>query len=204
MTKDIYQKRIILTDIDGVALDWEYAFDVYMRQHGFNKQEGGQFKYNIGTRYGIDTEQGKKLIKIFNESAHMGFLPPLRDSMYYIKRLHEEHGYVFHAITSLSKDENAQELRRMNIKKLFGESTFEKFVFLDTGADKDEALEPYRDSGLWWIEDKIVNCEVGYNLGLYPLLMEHGHNLDYENPAIPRVRNWKEIYSIIAPSENTV
>lgn len=191
------KNKIILTDIDGCCLDWEYAFDVYMRQHGFNKQEGGQFKYNIGTRYGIDSTQGKKLIKIFNESAHIGFLPPLRDAMYYIKRLHEEHGYVFHAITSLSKDENAQELRRMNLKKLFGDTAFEKFIFLDTGADKVEVLEPYRGSGLWWIEDKILNCEVGHNIGLRSLLMEHGHNIDYNNPNIPRVRNWKEIYSIV-------
>lgn len=193
------KNRIILCDIDGVALDWEYSFGVWMSQHGFNQVPGGNLKYNIGVRYGIDNDQSKKLIKIFNESAHMGFLPPLRDAMYYIKRLHEEHGYVFHAITSLSKDENAQELRRMNLKKLFGETAFEKFVFLDTGADKDAALEPYRDSGLWWIEDKIVNCEVGASLGLHPLLMEHGHNLDYYNPDIPRVKNWREIYSIIAP-----
>jgi hypothetical protein len=191
------KNKIILTDADGVLLDWEYAFDVYMQQHGFNKQEGGNLKYNIGSRYGIDPDQGKRLIKIFNESAHMGFLPPLRDAMFYVKRLHEEHGYVFHCITSLSKDENAQELRRMNLRKLFGATAFEKFIFLDTGADKDQVLEQYRGSGLWWIEDKIVNCQVGTSLGLKSLLMEHGHNMDYEHPEIPRVKNWKDIYERI-------
>ena len=191
------KNKIILTDIDGVALDWEYAFDVWMLQHGFNKQEGGQFKYDIGTRYGIEKEQSKKLIRIFNESASIGFLPPLRDAMYYIKRLHEEHGFVFHAITSLSNDENAQELRKMNLRKLFGETAFEKFVFLDTGADKDAALKPYRDTGYYWIEDKKINCEVGYELGLKSILMEHGHSLDFNNPNIPKVKNWREIYDII-------
>lgn len=190
------KNKIILTDADGVLLDWEYSFDVWMRQHGFNKTEGGHLKYNIGKRYGIDMDQGKKLIKIFNESAHMGFLPPLRDAMFYVKRLHEEHGYVFHCITSLTKDENAQELRKMNLKKLFGETAFEKFIFLDTGADKDEVLEQYRGSGLWWIEDKIVNAQVGQQLGLNSLIMEHGHNMD--NPTdIPKVKDWKEIYNII-------
>jgi hypothetical protein len=191
------KNKIILTDCDGVCLDWEYAFDVYLQTHGFNKVEGGNLKYNIGKRYGIDPEQGKKLVKIFNESAGIGFLPPLRDAMYYIKRLHEEHGYVFHAITSLSKDENAQALRTMNLKKLFGETAFEKFIYLDTGQDKDEALKPYQGTGLWWIEDKIVNCQTGYDLGLKPLLMEHGHNMDYNDPTIPRVKNWKEIYERI-------
>lgn len=194
------QKKLILTDIDGVCLDWEYAFDVYLQTHGFTKVEGGQFKYDIGKRYGIDYDQGRKLIKIFNESASIGFLPPLRDAMYYIKRLHEEHGYVFHAITSLSLDENACELRRMNLRKLFGKTAFEDIVFLDTGADKDEILEQYRDSGLWWIEDKIDNCQAGLKVGLNPLLMEHGHNMDYDNPAIPRVRNWREVYDRVLSS----
>lgn len=190
-------KKIILTDCDGVCLDWEYAFDVYLQTHGFNKVEGGELKYDIGKRYGIDKEQGKKLIKIFNESAAIGFLPPLRDAMYYIKRLHEEHGYEFHAITSLSKDKNAQELRKMNLRKLFGETAFTKFVFLDTGADKDEALSKYEGTEYWWIEDKIVNCQVGLEKGLKPLLMEHGHNMDYEDANIPRVKNWREIYERI-------
>jgi hypothetical protein len=191
------KNKIILTDIDGVALDWEYAFDVWMLQHGFNKVEGGNLKYDIGKRYGIDKDQAKKLIRMFNESAAIGFLPPLRDAMYYIKRLHEEHGFVFHAITSLSKDENAQALRCMNLKKLFGETAFEKFVFLDTGADKDDALEPYRDSGLFWIEDKYTNYQVGLDFGLKSMLMLHGHNVDYDPLNGKFVKTWKEVYQII-------
>ena len=194
------KNKIILVDADGVLLDWEYAFDVYLQTHGFNKVQGGHLKYDIGKRYGIEREQGRKLIKIFNESAHIGFLPPLRDAMYYVKRLHEEHGFVFHCITSLSRDENAQELRRMNLRKLFGKTAFEQFVFLDTGADKNQALEPYRGSGLWWIEDKIQNCQVGRDLGLRSLLMEHGHNMDYEDPDIPRVKNWRDIYQRVVES----
>ena len=191
------KKKIILVDADGVLLNWEYAFNIYLQTHGFNKVEGGDFKYDIGKRYGIDREQGRKLIKIFNESAAIGFLPPLRDAMFYVKRLHEEHGYVFHCITSLSQDPNACELRKMNLRKLFGETAFEQFVFLDTGADKDAALEPYRDTGYYWVEDKIVNCQTGSQMGLKSLLMEHGHNMDYDNVEIPRVKNWREIYEII-------
>ena len=61
--------RIILSDVDGVLLAWEYAFDTYLQQHGFTKVEGGQFKYDIGKRYGIEYEQGVKLIKLFNDSS---------------------------------------------------------------------------------------------------------------------------------------
>ena len=189
-------QKLILVDADGVILDWEYAFSVWMQEHGFEKTEGSQFIYDIGQRYGIDHEQGRKLIKIFNESAAIGFLPPLRDAMYYVKRLHEEHGYVFHCITSLSLDANAGKLREMNLHKLFGKTAFEKITCLDTGADKHEALEHYRDSGCWWIEDKPENAEVGLDMGLRSILMEHGHNMNHECP-YPVVKNWREIYAII-------
>lgn len=191
------KNRVILTDCDGVICDWEWAFHVWMEEHGFRKQENAQFVYNIGRRYGIEHDQGKKLIKLFNESAAIGFLPALRDAQHYIKKLHDEQGYVFHCITSLSKDLNAQKLREMNLKKLFGENTFEKFVFLDTGADKDQALEQYRDTGLWWIEDKWVNCLAGLKVGLKPILVEHGHSLDFEHEEIAKVKTWKEIYQLI-------
>jgi FMN phosphatase YigB (HAD superfamily) len=189
------KNKIILTDADGVLLDWEYAFNIWMKQHGFTLQE--PLKYNIGKRYGIDMEQGKKLIKVFNESAAIGFLPALRDAMYYVKRLHEEHGYVFHCITSLSKDENAQELRKMNLRKLFGDTAFERFVFLDTGADKDEVLEEYKGSGCIWVEDKVDNALVGANLGLRSYLIEHGHNMDHKSTKYRIVKNWKEIYELV-------
>jgi len=190
-------QSLILVDADGVLLDWEWAFSVWMEEHGFVKTEGSQFIYDIGKRYGIDHEQGRKLIKIFNESAAIGFLPPLRDAMYYVKRLHEEHGYVFHCITSLSLDANAGKLREMNLRKLFGKTAFEKITCLETGADKNDALEPYRDSGCWWIEDKPENAEVGHELGLRSILIEHGHNMNHVNEQIPVVKNWREIYAII-------
>lgn len=191
------KNSVILVDADGVLLNWEYAFDVWMNQHGFEKIPGGEFDYDIGVRYSITQEQGKKLIKMFNESAAIGFLPPLRDAIHYVKKLHEEHGYVFHCITSLSTDPNAVKLREMNLKKLFDKTVFEKIICLATGADKDDALYPYRDSGCYWCEDKVENAELGARLGLRSLLMEHGHNLDHYHPGVTTVKNWAEIYNII-------
>ena len=197
-TKHKYNpQKHLLVDCDGVLCNWEYAFAIWMETHGFEKAEGSEFVYNIGERYGISGDQGKKLIKMFNESAAIGFLPPLRDAMYYVKRLHEEHGYVFHCITSLSMDINAQRLREMNLKKLFGDTAFERIVCLDTGADKNYALEEYAGSGCWWVEDKPENAEVGLDLGLNSVLMEHGHNMHHANERIPVVKNWREIYEII-------
>ena len=190
--------KVILTDADGVLLNWEYAFSCWMQQHGHTEVENANWIYDIGERFGVTKETGKLLVKQFNESAAIGFLPALRDAMYYVKRLHEEHGYVFRCITSMSLDPNAYKLRKMNLEKLFGETAFEELVCLGTGAEKDEALEQYRDSGLYWIEDKLSNAQLGLDLGLKSILIEHGFNMEDDIPeGMQKVVNWKEIYEIL-------
>lgn len=189
--------KIILTDCDGVVLDWEEGFSIWMEHHGHSKVEGYQYVYSIGDRYGLTKEQGNKLVKQFNESAAIGFLPPLRDAQYFVKKLHEQHQYKFICITSLSLDPYAKYLRERNLKKLMGDA-FIDVVCLDTGADKDTILQEYGEkySGNYWIEDKPENVNWGIDAGLNGILIEHGHNLDYKGDATI-VKNWQEIYSII-------
>jgi hypothetical protein len=180
-----------------VLLNWEYAFEIWMAQHGFELIPDGGLNYDMSVRYGISRPQIVKLIKMFNESAAIGFLPPLRDAMYYVEKLHKEHGYTFHCITSVSLDPNSIKLREMNIHKLFGETAFPKIICLDTGAPKDAALYQYRDTGCWWIEDKTENAELGASLGLNSLLMEHGHNMHHYHDHVRTVKNWEEVYRIV-------
>lgn len=186
----------ILTDCDGVLLNWEYAFRTWMDRHGYKPDVDDVGKcYNVNEIYGISKQEKNKLIRFFNESSAIGFLPPLRDAMEYVGKIHREFGAVFHVITSLSDESSAQNLRIQNLKKLFGETVFERFVFLDTGADKDEVLLPYINSGDIWIEDKPENAAVGKLYGLDSILMEHGHNMD--NKDFPLMKNWKDIYEYI-------
>jgi len=189
--------KVILVDCDGVLLDWKYSFRQWMHRHGY--QEVRTDTYSIDERYDIPRAEGKKLVRMFNESAWIRKLPPLRDSIKYVKKLHEEHGYIFHAITSLSKDEYAQHLRTKNLIELFGSTVFERYIYLDTGADKDEVLEQYRDTECFWVEDKPENADVGIDCGLNSILMTHEHNAYYVHTdgAANCVNNWKEIYDLI-------
>jgi FMN phosphatase YigB (HAD superfamily) len=186
--------KVILVDCDGVLLDWEYAFDYWMKRHGYEKVNEGV--YEMAEAYDMPKSEIKRLIRMFNESASIRKLPPLRDAMKYVKKLHEEHGFIFHAVTSLSNDQYAQHLRTKNLRELFGDTAFEKYVYLDTGADKDEELDVYKGTGCWWVEDKPENVDCGIERGLNGILMAHGHNAEYTGTAI-RVKNWKDIYELI-------
>ena len=59
--------------------------------------------------------------------------------------------------------------------------------------------EHYEDSDLWWIEDKPENALAGYNAGMKPILIEHGHNMDYKGPA-KVCKTWKDVYELIVAS----
>lgn len=186
--------KVILTDCDGVIFDWEYAFGQWMKKHGYRLY--AEDAYNVADRYDLGMHDKKRLIRMFNESAAIRKIPPLRDAVKYVRKLHQEHGYIFHAITSLSNDQYAQHLRTKNLIETFGPSVFEKYVYLDTGADKDEALAEYKDTGCYWVEDKMENADVGVEAGLQSLLVAHPHNREY-NGVATRVQNWKEIYDIV-------
>jgi FMN phosphatase YigB (HAD superfamily) len=187
-------KKTMLVDADGVIFNWEYAFNLFMEEHGFETVDGSKLIYNIGVRYDISEKQGKTMIKHFNESAMIGFLPALRDAQEYITRLADE-GWEFICITSLSTNKYAQKLRRKNIDKIFGCGIFKDVICLGTGADKDKVLEQFEGSNLWWVEDKVENALDGEKVGLRPLVMEHGYNMDDDR--VRRVKNWKEIYEIV-------
>ena len=188
------KENVILVDADGVLFDWAFSFDQWMISNGYSLVDENAYK--VSKRFnGLTYPKSGELVRHFNESAQIRYLPPHRDAIKYVRELHESYGFVFHCITSLSNNRYAQRLREQNIQDLFG-SAFDRIVCLDTGADKDIALEEYRNSGCYWIEDKAENAELGLTLGLNSLLMAHGHNADYSGQA-QRVQNWKEILDII-------
>lgn len=193
------KNKLILVDADGVLLDWEYAFDRWMKYHGYEVVAHGNYLMDI--KYGLEKKESKRLIRMFNESAWIRKLPPLRDAIHYVKKLHTEHGYIFDVITSLSSNNYSQHLRTKNLRELFGDTVFQNYVYLDTGADKDEVLVDYKGSGCYWIEDKPENAEVGMSLGLEGILMRHEHNKSYSGNA-KCVSSWREIYNIITGENN--
>lgn len=187
-------EKLILVDCDGVLLDWQYSFYAWMEKRGHKPLSYDE--YDMGKVFNMPYEEAKQMCEYFNTSAAIGWLTPFRDSVKYVKKLHEDHGYIFHCITSLSTDKYAGKLRKKNLEAIFGKKVFEEVICLECGGDKDEALEPYRDTGCVWVEDKPENADLGLKLGLNSMLINHDHNADYSGDAT-KVANWREIYELI-------
>ena len=124
--------KLILTDCDGVLLQWEDAFHRWMQINGF--EQIGKGHYNIDMMYHLPQGFSTTLIKIFNESAWMGYLEPVPGSVETVKKLAEE-GYKFTVVTSQSTDTVANKLRKRNLIEHFGD-VFKDFVFWILGKAK--------------------------------------------------------------------
>ena len=106
----------ILTDVDGVLLNWEDAFTSWMAKRDYTPKVENQYSQNI--RYDISKEESNALVTMFNDSAWMGWLRPLRDAVITLPKF-KEAGYEFECITSLSDDYYSAKLRQHNLHDHF-------------------------------------------------------------------------------------
>ena len=200
--------RIILTDVDGVLLEWEHHFTKWMLQRTLFDERGARYHpyrllpdkqntYEMADRFGISLDQIRKEIREFNRSAWMGTQRPMLESQTWVKLLAAE-GWTFIPITSQTSDIPAQQLRKKRLGELFGDHIFTNYHILGTGADKDSALAEFHNTGLYWVEDKPKNAVAGLKYGLKPILIDHQYNRDFNHPDIIRVNNWKQIHELLS------
>lgn len=187
-------EKIILTDIDGVVLFWEQHFHGWMQKRGYNIIKPGI--YDINESYHLPNNRAEELITEFNSSSYMIDVPPFRDSLSGISRL-KENGYRFVAITKVGGDHNTKRLRSINLEDHYGKDTFIEIHCIQHEDSKKPYLEPYKNSGYYWIEDVVENAIIGADLGLKAIMMNHSYNKYYDDPRIIRVDTWAQICQII-------
>ena len=192
-----YPSTIIL-DCDGVLVDWVEGFHAFMEEQGFTLNPAMAHSYNINDRYnGVTSEDSKAQILEFNHSPDILDLKPLPEAINALANLKTVHNYNFVVITSFAENPAAIKNREENLKNVFGESTFSKIVCVPCGAEKDEALQPYLNSGALFIDDRTSNIETALRLGLRPVLFNQPWNAR-DQVDVFRVSDWIDLYVSIA------
>ena len=191
-------RKIILTDVDGVLLDWCPGFEQWCAENNHPiKLPADTNQRKVYKRYGFTEAVGEQLVLDFNVSEAMKSLPPYRDSVDYVRKLAAE-GWKFVTITSQTSDAQGQMYRMENLNTVFGPDIFIKHHILETSTPKHDVLAEYKDSGLYWIEDKWDNAVVGADMGLIPLVMRDETNAMYTDNRIKHFDNWIQIYKHIS------
>ena len=196
------EKRI-LTDVDGVLLNWEDGFNAFMESKGYSRFHNKEAEYSMALRYGITIRQVNEYIKEYNESNAMASLEPFADSVAYVAKLVAK-GFRFIAVTSMSAHPDAKMYRSQNLQNLFG-NVFDDVVCLEQGASKAHVLMRWADTGYYWIEDHMRQAEAGYEAGLRTVLINHPYNEHYKTdlfPVVSYATPWEEIYKLICETYN--
>ena len=181
----------IITDCDGVLLDWAFAFDVWMREQGYFRLPNTDHFFNQSQRYGIDEQEALTKVHEFNQTGALGYIPAFKDSVEYVTRLARE-GWRFDVVTMIGKDKYAHRLRKINLQHLFGDVFDDIYCAGDFTKPKKEILQKYSGTNYMWIEDRIDYAKDGQEVGLKTYLMDWPYNR--EGWVGPRVKSWKDIY----------
>lgn len=188
MTND----RTVILDCDGVLLNWRYPFEQWLKQMGIVPLD---FKWDPACYTAAEIPNSLHYMKIFNQTHHIERLPPLAGAVKGVKTL-VEMGFKLKVCTSFSSDINAINMRRNNLKNIFGD-VFSDLTALDIRGSKEKYLSDNYEDNIIFIDDMTTNIEAAKNAGYKSpniIIYPHLYNVDYglQNPDIPRW-NWGEI-----------
>ena len=178
--------KILLTDIDGVVLDWQQHFNDYL-----DKYYPGQELFDP-TVFAQGEETGK-IIKEFNNTAWIGFLKPWKDSVQVLTEFKNAGWHIF-GCTSMGTDPYANALRKKNIENLMPD-VFARVDIIPFMEPKGHWLSQWRGSGAVWVEDKWSNAILGADMGIKTFLMKQSYNSKHDYQGVEKVDNWRQIYN---------
>lgn len=197
-------KKIILTDADGVLVNWDRGFTQFMENKGYPRLPNTDHEYSISNRHTVSHHEAMQLVKEFNESDQIANLDAFADSVEYVGRL-AALGFRFIVVTSISSHPTAAENRIKNLKSLFGD-IFDEIHCIEQGASKASILaEKWAGAGYFWIEDHMRQAEAGHEAGLKTILIDHPYNCHYQTDLFPKVSHqtpWREIYEKVCSEYN--
>ena len=183
-----HSKNLILTDIDGVLLNWGVAFNAWASMLGYKAKNDA---ICIFEKYALTKTEGLSLIEAFHKTSEASQLTPVYNSEQVVKSL-AKNGWRFVAISSV--DESFRPGRVENLQRIFGD-IFNEVHCVGTLGDKKAILEGYKDQASCWIDDMFSNVKVGHELGLKSFWMSDDSQASVVVAGIVKINCWSTISS---------
>lgn len=180
------KEKIILTDVDGVLLDYFTPF-----KDTFQLEQIRSDVNSFDEAFELDADIILGMVDMFNNSKGFGELSAFKDSVEYVHKLKED-GYKIEVITACGRSTHITEMRINNLERVFGKGLFDKYMFVEPDESKLVHLIKYNGSGYTWIEDSITNYKTGVQCGLDSILMDTDFN--HSEDKLQHYYSWKEIY----------
>lgn len=190
--------KIILTDIDGVILDFAKTFAEFILDvKGETIITEDYFKQKRERAY----EDHQKIVAEYTVSDHFKNLEAKPCALEVLNDLRKE-GWRFIAITACDTEhpeqcvKTAYNNRMENLEKYFPD-VFEDMHFSPWSTGKGEILKRYAPT--WWIDDRADHAHDGHEAGHKAIIMrgEDPHVEANNHANLPIVDTWHEIKALI-------
>ena len=191
--------KLIISDVDGVLLDWLPSFCHWMQLQGYVKRPGFEHDYLLHHMYGIDKEILKGLKRQFNRSDEIRSLSPHKDAVFGVAKLFQL-GYQLIVVSCLDYEEKSIKNRVENLNALFGADVFYDVICLGAFDDKKPTLSrllKQHPCVTYYLEDNIKNVKIGQDLGLRPIVLRHPYNQYYDAGVVDFAEDWRAVLAII-------
>lgn len=203
------ERKVILTDIDGIAIKWQSGLPFFAAKHNMptdmilDMMVDDKFR-KMSDIFGCSEEFAEQLMIEYNNSSFIRYLQGYDDAMVVINRLKREYDFV--AITALGNTATATLNRIANLNTLFP-SAFKDVMVVNHNETKTqrylEAKRKYKDRIICFVDDLAVNLDDAHNvMSNMPLIhMIRGPREDAQCDVI-KVANWYDIEKLIVEWES--
>ncbi len=193
--------KIILTDIDGVVLDFISNFYDYLEaEHNIKTTHEERMHQGFLHSIGFTDKDHLELFIRYHHSDFFRDLPPFECAVEKINELSDD-GWQFVAITSCHSGDERQSMeitrnsRQDNLDRHF-KGVFKELHIADWQNGKSAFLKAYKPT--WWIDDRVKHANIGHDLGHQSIIMESPDLVNMTNDYdLPVAKTWHDIEQMI-------
>lgn len=196
-------KKTLITDCDGVLLNWLSGIPGFLESQGFDTQHlqgylsGNQF-IPFQDLFMADSDEGAlAMMNAYHQSDFLARLPEMEPgSSETIQRLSEDFDII--VVTSFSDDKIAQQNRQDNLTLRYGDAITD-LICLPFSADKTAVLRDLakgRDARIW-LDDQIKHVHHGTNAGIPSYQFTWDISCGRNTGEVPEVDSWKTVEALL-------